>query len=250
MKKLILILSILLTVLSCQKDPILVEPDICADQINDYSTAYFFEDAVQLAYNQIKTDTNHIGHNQMELDKKTLNFYLSKLSTIYNASNATTGPMREMLSKWNIHISTYTDLTTFSVKFEDSLGLFLELQEKLGNTSNSFLNELYNKWNFTNIELKLYSATARMTSTNRYNIQYIARRLYEIEEVLIVQDYTYYVDGPSIVHFPYADYDIFIFEYEWKDSGPDPKLSHFWEIKIDHNCVVTLEKEYGDALPS
>jgi hypothetical protein len=248
MKNLIIVLGILLVAAACRKDPNLGICQNCQKQINSYSSAYFLEDAEQLAYRLISSDTSHVGHNQVELDQPTVDCYLGKLSAIFNAANAVDGSLHHMLNKWNVHVKDGIDLSMIRIKFKDSSELLDELLTNPGNTSNEFLNELYNTYGF-GAAFANGEDIVKMQSLKNHNTPYIKTRLQESTEIFEVYINDPLWDGPSIDHISYSDHDIFIFEFAWDNCYIECLKSHYWKIKVDQDCSVSLLEEFGDDLP-
>lgn len=249
MKNLIIVLGIVLVAAACRKDPNLGICLNCQKQINPYASTYFLEDAEQLAHELISSDTNHVGHHQVELDQPTVDCYLGKLSAIYNTANALDGPLHKMLNKWNVHVTDGIELSKFSIKFADSSGLLDELLTNPGNTSNEFLNELHNKYGFGAIYPPNGENILAMSSLKNRNTTYIKNRLLESPEIVEVFINRSLIDGPTINHFSYPDHDIFIFEYRWGNCFSGCSYSHSWKIKLNQDCHLTSIEEFGDDLP-
>jgi hypothetical protein len=249
MKNLIIFLGIVLIIFSCRKDPNLGICQNCQKQINSYSSAYFLEDAEQLAYRLISSDTSHVGHNQVELDQPTVDCYLGKLSAIFNAASAVDGSLHNMLNKWNVHIKYGIDLSMVGIKFTESSGLLDELLANPGNTSNDFLNELHNKYGFGAVYPPSVEDIIKIRSLKNHNTPYIKMRLQEFNEIFEVYIDDPPWDGPSIDHISYSDHDIFIFEFAWDNCFTGCLKSHYWKIKVDQDCSVSLMEEFGDDLP-
>lgn len=250
MKNLIIVLGIVLVVAACRKDPNLGGCQNCQKQINSYSSAYFLEDAEYLTYQLISSDSNHIGHNQIALDEPTVYCYLGKLSAIYNEANATEGSLHKMLNKWNVHVKDGIELSLLGIKFADTLGLINEFLTNPGNTSNEFLNELYNDYGFRAIYPSNSEDIIGIRSLKNHNTPYIKTRLLEFDEIVEVYINEPQWDGPTIDHFSYPDHDIFIFEFAWDNCLTGCLKSHYWKIKVDQDCSVSLIEEFGDDLPS
>ncbi len=245
MNKVVILISIVLLIFGCRKDPV----DNCANQITPYSTAYFFEDALQLTYKQVSSDSNHVGFNQTALHEQTLKFYHEKLSVIYNAANRSSGSLRDIIYKWKVHFTKKVDLNSFTMMFGDTLGLHREIRTNPGNTSNPYINELYLDYGFKDISIGNKKEMIQLKSMKSHNIRHITAQLNDMDEIWNAWFVKYNTDGPSIVHFSYIDYDIFIFEYAWDDCPTGCLYRHFWEVKVDYNCAVSLVQEYGDELP-
>jgi hypothetical protein len=249
MKNLIIVLGIVLTIFSCRKDKVLDTCQIGEKQINPYSSAYFLEDAEQLTYQLISTDSNHVDFNKIELNQDAVNCTLGKLSAIYNTAAKTSGALQDVLNKWNVHVTNRTTLSSFSMKFEDTTGLYQELINNLGNASNAFINELYNKYGFKSISAASSENILSLSSLKNHNIRFIQQRLLEIDEISNVYINRNPLDGSAIEHFPYPDHDIFIFDYAWGQCMTGCLSHHFWKVKVDAQCTVYLVDEYGDELP-
>ncbi len=249
MKNLIIFLGIVLTMFSCRKDKVLDTCQIGEKQINPYSSAYFLEDAEQLTYQLVSTDSNHVDFNKIELNQDVVNCTLGKLSAIYNTAAKTTGALQDVLNKWNVHVTNRTTLSSFSMKFDDTTGLYQELITNPGNTSNAFINELYHAYGFKSISNTSGENIISISSLKNHNIRAIQQRLLEIEVVSHVYINRYSVDGPLIEYISYPDHDIFIFDYAWGQCMTGCLAHHFWKVKVDAQCTVSLVEEYGDELP-
>lgn len=249
MKNLIIFLGIVLTMFSCRKDKVLDTCQICEKQINPYSSAYFLEDAEQLTYQLVSTDSNHVDFNKIELNQDVVNCTLGKLSAIYNTTVKTSGALQDVLNKWNVHVTNRTTLSRFSMKFDDTTGLYQELITNLGNTSNAFINELYHEYGFKSISAASGENILSLSSLKNHNIRFIQQQLLAIDEISNVYINRNPLDGSAIEHFPYPDHDIFIFEYAWGQCMTGCIFNHYWKVKVDQNCAVSLVEEYGSALP-
>jgi hypothetical protein len=249
MKNSIIFLGIVLTIFSCRKDKVLDTCQIGEKQINPYSSAYFLEDAEQLTYQLISNDSTHVDFNKIALNEDAVNCTLGKLSAIYATASNTTGPIHQMLNKWNVHFTQRIVLSGFSMKFTTTTGLYDELITNPGNTSNAFLNELYNDYGFKSISNSSGENTLSMGSLKNHNIRYIKQELLDIDEISNVYINRLAIDGSSIEHFPNPDHDIFIFDYAWGQCMTGCLAHHFWKVKVDAQCAVSLVEEYGDELP-
>lgn len=217
--------------------------------INPYSSAYFLEDAEQLTYQLVSNDSTHVDFNKIALNQDAVNCTLGKLSAIYTTASNTTGPIHQMLNKWNVHVTNRFILSSFSMKFTTTTGLYDELITNPGNTSNAFLNELYNDYGFKSISKTSGENTLSMGSLKNHNVRYIKQELQDIEGISNVFLNRYILDGSAIEHFSYPDHDIFIFDYAWGQCMTGCLSHHFWKVKVDAQCTVSLVEEYGDELP-
>ncbi len=249
MKNLIIVLVITLATIGCRKDPNLGACQKCQKQINPYTSEYFLEDAEQLTYQLISTDSNHVDFNKIALNQDAVNCTLGKLSAIYNTANKATGSLHEMLNKWNVHFTKRIVLNGFSIKFADTSGLYQELITNPASTSNAFINELYNDYGFRSISTASGENILGMSSLKNHNVRFIKQRLLEIDGISNVYINRFLLDGPSIEHFSYPDHDIFIFAYAWGQCMTGCLSHHFWKVKVDQHCGVYLLEEYGDELP-
>ena len=249
MKNLIIFLGIALTIFSCRKDKVLDTCQISEKQINPYSSAYFLEDAEQLTYQLVSSDSTHVDFNKINLNEDVVNCTLGKLSAIYNTAAKTAGPLQDLLNKWNVHVTNRIILSSFSMKFNNITGLYQELISNPSNTSNAFINDLYHKYGFKSIAITGSENTISMSSLKNHNMRFIQQSLLEIDEISNVYLNRYALDGDAIEHFPYPDHDIFIFDYAWGQCMTGCLAHHFWKVKVDEQCTVSLVEEYGDELP-
>lgn len=233
---------------SCRKDPHRSICDNCSNNISNNSTTYFLSDAEDLAFKEISENPNHVGHNQIVLDSVTVSCYLSKLSAIYHAALNDTGTFHDMIFKYEIHQGQRYALNGLILGFTDSSDLFNELLNNGGNTSNLLLNQLNSSYGFTNVT-ELSNNQLYIQSNVNYNVLYIKEQLMLIPEISEVYLNFYFLDGMSIDYFSHTDHDIFLFSYGWGDCPSGCMAKHFWKVKIDLNCNVSLEDEYGDNLP-
>lgn len=249
MKYFIILVGIIYSTFGCRKDQTFETCETCKKHINPYSSAFFLEDAEQLTYRLVSSDSNHVDFNKIELNQDAVNCTLGKLSAIYATARNTKGPIHLMLNKWNVHITQRIVLYGIAMEFTTNTGLYNELITNPGNTSNAFLNELYNEYGFKFI-YKIYDEnTLSMTALKNHNVRYIKQKLQDIEEISKIYISSNTADGPSIEHFPYPDHDIFIFKHSWGDCMFGCIFNHYWKVKVDQNCSVSLVEEYGSALP-
>jgi len=248
MKNLLLFSLIIIGLLGCRKDPQRTVCSNCGDNITAESTDYFLGDAQDLAYRIISKDSSHIGFNQIELEENTENCILSKLSAIYEASQSATGNFHDMLDIYHVHQGSRTVLNFLTIKFIDSSSLRTELINNPGNTSEPFLNQLYNDYGFI-ASTQNWGDNIYFYSPDNYNIRYIKQALIQIPEITQVYLDFYFLDGLSIEHISYPNHDIFIFGYGWGDCPSGCFSTHFWKVKVDDSCIVSLVEEYGNELP-
>ena len=249
MKYFIILVGIIYSTFGCRKDQSLETCETCKKHINPYSSAFFLEDAEQLTYQLVSSDSNHVDFNKIELNQDAVNCTLGKLSAIFATASNTKGPIHQMLNKWNVHITQRIILDGITMEFTTNTGLYNELITNPGNTSNAFLNELYNDYGFKYIYKMYDENTLSMTALKNHNVRYIKQQLLDIDEISNVYINRFMIDGPSIEHFPYPDHDIFIFDYAWGQCMTGCLAHHFWKVKVDAQCAVSLVEEYGIALP-
>ncbi len=244
------ILVILITQLSsCRRDPLLPISQNCDAMIDSASTAYFLEDAKKMAADLIAADPNHAGYNQVILDHESETFFLSKLSTIYQSGIDTNSALHDIIFNYKIHYITGSPaLKEMTIKFSDSLGLRNEFLTQPGNTTNTFLNQLYNDYGYTEYQSNSYNNNVHVFGSEHHNMNYISRKLKEDDEIIEVYESQYFLDGNSISYIP-GYYDDFIFDYGFGDCPSGCTGHHYWKIRVDYNCNVELVEEWGAELP-
>ena len=245
---LILIISTL--VISCRKDAVEVpKGDECPCFIDATAQDYFRNDSEGLAYQEIVSDVSHDGYNEIELDEETVQFYLCRLSAIYQSAIDTSSEVHNMIFKYHVHQGERVMLDELVLKFTDSSSLYYQLIDDPAGTDNVFLNELYSLHDFNPAYHSETNYSVIIKSQENYNVRLIIETLEEDPNIINVYPSLYFLDGESITYTKYDEYVEFIFGFGWGDCPSGCFAHHYWTIRVDNSYNVELIDEFGDELP-
>lgn len=252
-RQVIFISAIISLLASCRKDPAGLAYNACNFAIDTASSSYFDKEAHDFAYQEISNDANHSGYNEVELDPATVYYYMGRLSAIYREAEQSKGSLHDMIFKYSINNlgNGAPGLNSYIVVFKDSSLLRNEVISNPGNTSNPFLNELYNEHGFRWYISPLGPGWSEIIYSEKtyLNGKVVKENLESSGEFEFVWIDYYGFDGQSISHQKLESTDEFVFMYGWGDCPSGCFGHHYWKIHVNDKCEVELVQEYGDDLP-
>jgi hypothetical protein len=243
--KIVFAFLITILILSCRKDPI-PTLNTCDNEIIYNSEEYFLNDAMELTLRYTTIDTLSPFHNDPYIDEQLQQHILGKLSAIYNASADSLTVFYEIIHDYKIHVhQTYT-FDDLAIKFSDTT-LENEFISNPGYTSSAILNSITNSYGF-NLTFDVVGWYFLHSNTN-YNIPVLCAKLITEPRIQYANPNFFCCDGDNIVYNRTDQYDEFIFDHGMGDCPSGCFGHHFWKIRVDKDCNVTLADEYGDPLP-
>ncbi len=235
---------------SCRKDEIHPWYDECKAEINSASETHFKMDAIHMTAWRTFTDSTSQYKNSPILDQALYNYILGKLSAIFNEALNPESDLYDMIFKYQIHRMGIIVLDELYMKVPDDEFRNQILDDPL-NTSNIEFNDLCEKYGFTKSYYLYGLQTIRLKSDSNYYTPALASILGEISGIHNSHFSVYFnTDGNHIDYKWTDDYDEFTFDYGFGgDCYVGCAYHHFWQVRVDQNCNVTLVEEYGDPIP-
>lgn len=254
MKRSIKALGVLLLGLSilsgCRKDKNKIWYNECKSEIGITSEEYFRIDALDMTIWRTHTDSTSKYRNSPKIDQALYVYILGKLSAIYNEATDHGSDIHDIIFKYQIHRmrSIVTDRIFMKIPNESFKN---EVINDPLNTSNQSFNEFTNKYGFNKSTYLFGLSTMKLISEDNYYTPALVKTLNEIPGITDAYwDFYFNTDGNNIIYSWTKDYDEFIFDYGFGSyCFAGCTYHHFWRVRVDQDCNVTLVSEYGDTLP-
>lgn len=248
----ILLIPSVCILVSCRKDKTDLTYKECYSEITPDSRDYFYKDAVEFGLQRLASDTlSDYPENPIYREEPVM-FVLGKLSAIYNEALSLDSPLHDMIFKYKIHKLTRYERKSIAIKFSD-FDIQLDFAKNPGNIGNELLDELINERGFKLQEKSKWSEWVSIKAEHQDYVNAVfARRLvgsYGIDTSGVGQWYNFEWNDRDIEYSWTNEYDEFIFIYGMGDCPCGCTEFHYWQVRVDKNCNVTLVSEYGDPLP-
>lgn len=251
MKRIVFYILLFSTLLSCRKDDKL-EYKECYSEISTTSELHFADDFKAFGIERLASDSGSVAYAQNPIYRHEVSIYiLGKLSSIFNAATEPESPFYKPIFEYQIHKKFGYSTNHLALKFKSD-----EDQWKFYNhpeqSTNQLLRELIDEKGFKvdfMANLGPYEWII-LKSEHEYVQQIFADRLMQYSEIdtafavqTIINDYN------DIEYGWTNEYDEFTFIYGMGDCPSGCTEFHYWKIRVDKNCNVSLVSEYGAPLP-
>jgi hypothetical protein len=239
-----------LAFISCRKDE---KPfyDECSSEISVSTELRFEKDIKAFAIERLAADSS-IGYTKNPLFRPEMSIYiLGKLSAIFNAAVDPKSPLYAPIFEYQIHkqFGYYTQLIGVSLE-SDSLTYQIYLHPE--SIENPVLRDMLDNKGFVVSHMSAIGPNdfVVLKSEKEYVQQHFVSRLLQEPDIdtaftglTLINDYN------DITYTWTESYDEFTFIYGMGDCPAGCTEFHYWQIRVDKNCNVTLVDEYGDPLP-
>ena len=250
MARVLLCFFMVLSCMACRKDSVLTKSDTCSAFVSQEAENYFRSSAQDFAYLEISNNPDHFGYNLFKIEEHTINYFLGKLSAIYQKAIDSTDVLHDMIFKYAVqNTNQRLSLKSIIVMFNSNSTVLAEIHSNEATYSEPFLNKMKNEyWLYPKTYNSMYTKV-NFISEVPFNVGYIESNVKELDEVNAVYLDSYGGNAHTIVHSKDGIDDIFIFKHGWGDCMAGCFYHHYWKIKVSENCSVELLEEYGDELP-
>src|SRR5690606_22742427 len=121
----------------------------CECEINEESKSFFGKDAQYLAVDFVQSDSTLPEYGEMMISQEFTQFYLGKLSAIYNEAKDSSSEIHDVLFKYEVHSTPDRRLNQLSIVFTpEDLTIKNQFSSTPGQTDNAVLNDIYNVYGF------------------------------------------------------------------------------------------------------
>src|SRR5690606_34745716 len=134
---------------SCRKDNSQPRYMECQCEINGESESFFGKDAEYLAVDYSRSDSTLPEYGDVMISPEFTQFYLGKLSAIYNEAKDTSSELHDVLFKYDVHSTPNRRLNQLSIAFTpEDLTIKNQFSNTPDQTDNAMLNDFSNVYGF------------------------------------------------------------------------------------------------------
>lgn len=246
MKKIALGGFIALTLIACNKTR---EKTVAADCTITEEIKSLYQSSAEAIYTRIvQADETHAEHNADILGEAGVNEVLEKFGAIVMAAESNT-EIHAMVYDYGIHQSMGWNPSGFGIWFNLESN-YTSMQDNWGATGYPTLDRLANDYGYTITHTFNSNKGGRIEGDTPLNMQAIVEAINEELDALGSAELNHSFGGSSSIEYlEEGSKTVFIYSHGWGDCPSGCIYHHFWKVKVDKNCDVTLVEQYGDDLP-
>lgn len=237
-----IVILFLIATAACEDNPLIINMN-CALIGDGYDL--YLNDAGELTMRYIIQEQLP-EQDSTELPQEYLERIHKALVAVYNATDSLSSADK-VVNQYMIHALSFNSTNRMYMIIDPSYAWTQEWAAGNTLTGNPDIDNLINNHNLTLLGLN-YSV-AVLTSDNPTNMLALANEFQSIDGILSASPDSIFGDGNDIEMLDYSSDEItLVYSLGWGDCPAGCTYRHYWEFKIDVNCAVTFEREFGHPL--